>query len=104
MKILTVRQPNAFLAVTGVCDLIDQDEPTVYMGPILIHASVHPPLEDEIQNQLYRDGSVWHDYSGTATTPGGVVGAVMVDGCVTKSDSKWFQEQSPQDNHRERRG
>ena len=91
MKVLTLRQPNASLASTGVANLLNQDEKTDSTGPLLIHASKFEPSADEVEQEIYLDKAPWRDYSGIATTPGAVVGCVIIDGCSTTSNSPWFQ-------------
>jgi ASCH domain-containing protein len=84
MKIVSVRQPYAWLIVHGHKDIENRTWSTKYRGPLLIHASLklhdNPPelpdaLRDEIAPHLNR---------------GGIIGRVDLVDVVTSSRSKWF--------------
>jgi hypothetical protein len=80
VKVLSVKQPYAWLLVHGLKDIENRSWPTNYRGPLLIHASKkddpNPDLFGiEVPDDLHR---------------GGIVGAVVISGCVETSSSRWF--------------
>jgi hypothetical protein len=85
MKIISVKQPYAWLIVAGHKNIENRTWTTRYRGPLLIHASLklhdNPPelpdaLRDEIAPHLNRGG--------------GIIGRVDLVDIVTSSRSKWF--------------
>lgn len=92
MKILSIRQPWAYLIVNGIKDLENRDWQTRFRGPLLIHAGkqfdsdgigwILSKLDEAEQKRFSLD---------RASYPlGGIVGIVKMVNCVTASESRWF--------------
>lgn len=88
MKVLAVRQPWAWLIVTGHKDIENRTWATEYRGPLLIQASSKPAddMGAAIRYARARQVSV----PVARLRYGGIVGRVVVTGCVRHSDSPWF--------------
>jgi ASCH domain len=89
MKALSVRQPYAWLIVSGHKDIENRDWATNFRGRVLIHAGLTYPKRN------YRDdaeifGARYGAYPERDTMLGGIVGVATITGCVTASDSEWF--------------
>jgi hypothetical protein len=80
MRILSIRQPWAYLIVSGTKNIENRTRPTPYRGPFLIHASQKIDKHGCRQLQL--------DPNDLET--GGVVGIADIVDCVTRHPSKWF--------------
>lgn len=86
MKILSVRQPFAWLLASSVKDVENRTWETKYRGPLLIHASKTIDVEgiewvrDEFPEIVLPD----------AFDVGGVVGRAHLVDCVRQSSSPWF--------------
>jgi len=75
---LSIRQPWANRILHDGKDIENRDWPTLFRGPVLIHAGKKP------------DGC--YDRDEVAGMPmGGIVGMVEIVGCVVQSESRWFQ-------------
>lgn len=93
MKVLSIRQPWAFLIANGLKDLENRDWPTSFRGPLLIHAGKQ--FEDEAIDWILdrlEDGDMRKRLlvGKSAFQCGGIVGVAKMVDCVTWSDSKWF--------------
>lgn len=97
-KVLSVRQPWAWLIVTGLKDIENRVWPTTFRGPFLIHAS-QGMTRDEYDDAELLLSSIGPDklvarnirlpaYHELAR--GGIVGAVEIVDCLQHSDSPWF--------------
>jgi hypothetical protein len=87
MLALSVRQPYAWLLVHGIKDIENRTWATRYRGPLLIHASLYQPSEDEIRSIEREFGMLLpHVYDR-----GGIVGQVTLVECARASDSRWFE-------------
>ena len=84
MRCLSIRQPWATLIVTGYKDVENRTWRTSYRGPLLIHATRTPDLAARTHGLLTRG-----DIAGLPC--GGIIGAVMLDDCVTTAASQWFE-------------
>lgn len=85
MKALSILQPYAWLIVTGRKDIENRVWRTEYRGPVLIHAGKTYPKRD------YEDDAEGvPGYPAREEMIGGIVGIATITGCVSKSDSKWF--------------
>jgi hypothetical protein len=80
MKIITVRQPWAYLIVQGSKNIENRTWATSYRGPVLIHASLN----------VNRAACRKHGLDPATLPRGGVVGIAEIADCVTKHRSKWF--------------
>jgi hypothetical protein len=89
MRILSVRQPWAWLLVHGIKDIENRTYATHYRGPILIQASAAPAkafgvLLEELRSRFSIPfPEIW--------TYGAVVGQVELVECVIASSSPWFE-------------
>lgn len=81
MKILSIRQPWAYLITQGSKDIENRVWATKYRGPFLVHASL------TINRQACRD----HRLSPEDLETGGVVGLAEIVDCVTGHRSRWFE-------------
>ncbi len=88
MKCISIRQPWAWLIVSGFKDVENRTWKIKHRGPLLIHAS----------KKFDREGYGWvQEAFPEINMPkpeefakGGIVGRVELTDCVTKSDSPWF--------------
>jgi hypothetical protein len=89
MKVLSIRQPWAWLIVNGHKDIENRSWPTRFRGQFLVHAS------KGMTNEEYDD--VAHMLDEGICLPekklierGGIVGIAEIVDCVSWSDSPWF--------------
>ena len=80
MKIITIRQPWAYLIVNGSKNIENRTWPTSYRGPVLIHASLNPNRALCLQRRIDPD----------TLRRGGVIGIAEISDCVTMHRSLWF--------------
>jgi hypothetical protein len=88
LKALTIRQPWAWLIVSGKKNVENRSWPTKYRGKFLVHAAIafsEIPLE-EIEAQFHvklppREQML----------RGGIIGSCELVDCVTVHRSKWFE-------------
>jgi hypothetical protein len=89
MKVLTVKQPWAWLIIHGGKDIENRTWRTPYRGPLVIQASSRPqPRMREFCDQVANRFGV--------TLPaefqyGGAIGVVDVVDCVRSDSSRWFE-------------
>ena len=81
MRILSIRQPWAYLIANGDKDIENRSWRTKYRGLFLIHASL----------ALDRDGCRAQKLLAEDMETGGVVGMAEIVDCVTYHPSKWFR-------------
>ncbi len=81
MKILSIRQPWAYLITQGSKNIENRSWPTKYRGPVLIHASLN----------INRKACAGHGLNPKTLQTGGVVGTADIVDCVTKHRSRWFE-------------
>ena len=81
MKILSIRQPWAYLITQGTKDIENRSWPTKYRGPFLVHASLN--INRAACKKLRIDAS--------KLETGGIVGIAEIVDCVSKHQSKWFE-------------
>jgi hypothetical protein len=86
MKALTVRQPWAYLVVTGVKPIENRNWCPSYRGPLLIHASKEID-EDDIARA---EGLLGHRLARDRLVTGAVIGVVTLVDVVQASRSRWF--------------
>lgn len=95
MKVLSIRQPWAWLIVNGGKDIENRKWSTKYRGPVLIHASKGMT---RAEFHAAKDFAFWA-YGGCLCTNfpsfddlerGGIVGLAEIVDCVSQSKSPWF--------------
>jgi hypothetical protein len=87
VKALSLKQPWAYLVVHGHKPIENRTWSTSMRGRVLIHASMKTDLrglDEAIALGIYVPPL-------EALPHGGIVGEVEVVGCVTDSDSPWFE-------------
>lgn len=88
MKALSIRQPYAWLIVSGHKDIENRTWPTGYRGQVLIHAGITYPQRD------YADDvdslACYGTYPAREEMIGGIVGVATIVDCVSTSASEWF--------------
>lgn len=92
-KVLSIRQPWAWLILNAGKDIENRTWPTRYRGPVLIHASkgmTRAEYEDASDPLWARGGQVIDLPDMHTLDRGGIVGSVEIVDCVTHSDSPWF--------------
>jgi hypothetical protein len=87
LRVLSVRQPWAWLIVQGYKDIENRTWSTTYRGRLLIHASSKKPSLDLLL-QVKRDFKL---NLPECFDLGGIVGFADVVDCVTSSRSRWMQ-------------
>lgn len=89
MKVLSIRQPWAFLIVQSIKPVENRTWATSYRGPVLIHAGKTParrdPLVDFVHKEIRADG-----IDPTKLDRGGIVGMATLADCVEYYDDDWF--------------
>jgi hypothetical protein len=89
MKVLTLRQPWAWLAVSGFKDIENRSWATDFRGPLLIHAGKAKPHRDDLEWAAERLAAAWGVHLPDVFTLGALVGRVHVIDCVQTSRSVW---------------
>lgn len=93
MKALSIRQPWAWLIVNAGKDIENRTWPTMFRGPVLIHASKGMTRSEYAEAVAFVHSQV---HPGITVPPfealerGGIVGRAVVTGCVSDSCSPWF--------------
>lgn len=91
MKILSVKQPWAWLIVHGLKDVENRSWSTPYRGIIYIHAGkTRMSLDDW---QYLKDTCQINDHpvpKKYEIAYGGIIGSVTLVNCVRESGSEWF--------------
>jgi ASCH domain len=81
VKMLSIRQPWAYLIVHGAKDVENRVWSTKHRGQILVHASVN------IDHQ-----ACWkHGLDPSKLQIGGIIGIAEITDCVEDHDSRWFE-------------
>lgn len=88
MKTLSIKQPWAWLIVSGLKDIENRSWLTSYRGPLLIHAGKRP--DNNLQLILNWAESTSPGIEIPTLDYGGIVGTVDLVDCVTRSKSIWF--------------
>jgi len=89
LPVLSVRQPWAWLIVSGFKDIENRPRRTHYRGPLLIHAGLSLAYYTE-ENIAWIRKRFGVCVPGELDT-GGIVGVVDVMDCVERHRSKWFE-------------
>lgn len=91
MKVLSIRQPWAWLIVNGWKDIENRNWRTMVRGRVLVHAS------KGMTRKEYDHAVEYAKFCGVNQIPayeemerGGIVGSVEIDDCTSQSDSLWF--------------
>lgn len=94
MKALSIRQPWAWLIVNGYKDIENRSWPTRLRGEVLVHASKGMTREeyDDVELMLALDERLQYIRlpAFEQLERGGIVGKVIITGCITASRSPWF--------------
>lgn len=95
MKLLSVRQPWAWLIVNGLKPIENRDRICNYRGELYIHASKTYDKTAELRHILIMIGNVdiythFIESLVREALAGGIVGKVQMVDCVSESDSPWF--------------
>src|SRR5215472_10255761 len=80
VKILSIRQPWAYLITRGSKDIENRSWPTKYRGPFLVHASL----------RVEKKACLDHGLDPTKLQTGRVVGIAEITDGVQRHRSKWF--------------
>lgn len=95
-KVLSVRQPWAWLIIHAGKDVENRTWPTNFLGRVLIHASKTMTTEEYRQccRFLSTDSRLEEAFQKLPERWqlqfGGIIGEVEVVGCVPESESPWF--------------
>jgi hypothetical protein len=90
VRVLTVRQPHAYLLIhgspnAGIKDVENRPKPTKYRGTLLIQASAKVDLA--AYAEYIAEGIELPPAERLVT--GAIIGSVQVIGCVRNSGSRW---------------
>lgn len=83
MKVLSIKQPYAWLIVNGIKDIENRTWNTHFRGQFLIHASKRINKETLAKFQHLIP-------AGTELKTGGIVGSAVLDSVVKEHPSEWF--------------
>lgn len=94
MKVLSIRQPWAWLIVNGHKDIENRTWSTRFRGEVLIHASKGMTRDEYEQASHF----AFHVHGGCdlglpsfeMLERGGIVGVAEIVDCVSQSGSRWF--------------
>lgn len=84
---LSIRQPWAWLIVSGYKDIENRNNLKNFTGDFLIHASATPDWEG-YYSHLHRNRM--KDIVPTEIECGGIIGHAQITGFVEQSESPWF--------------
>jgi hypothetical protein len=100
MKVLSIRQPWAWLIIHGGKDIENRTWPTKFRGHFLVHASKGMTRKEyiEVLDYIEKRIDVNPEFAGVYNRLplfeelelGGIIGEVTLVDCVIKSDSPWF--------------
>ena len=85
--VLSIKQPFAWLIVSGAKDVENRDWPTRFRGEFYVHAGKYRPSESELR-EIEAEFHCTIDRS--ALEFGGIIGATSLVDCVDSHESKWF--------------
>ena len=99
-KVLSIRQPWAWLIMNAGKDVENRSRISHYRGPLDLHASATMTVADYeacvrfcmgIADRICFDAGLgFPSFAELKAQCGGIVGEVVMTDCVTKSDSPWF--------------
>jgi hypothetical protein len=81
VKVLSIRQPWAYLIVNGSKNIENRSWPTKYRGQLLVHASLN----------INREACRKHGLDPSKLQIGGIIGMAEIADCVLDHRSKWFE-------------
>lgn len=87
MKVISIRQPWAWLIVAGHKDIENRDWPTKVRGRVAIHAGKYRPQAGEIA-EIEKEFGV--KINPAELKYGGIIGTAEIVDCVEDHDSCWF--------------
>lgn len=95
MKTLSVRQPYAWLLVSGLKDVENRSWDTTHRGPLLIHAAAKPMTQADRAwlAELCTECGIAHPSEDDLRT-GGIVGVVWLKAIRPRSRSPWWDGES----------
>jgi hypothetical protein len=95
MKVLTVKNPWAYLIIHAGKDIENRAYKTNYRGRILIHASKKSDCLDSCSALMSERLPLWKIRAMqqvAETTNGYIIGSVHIVDCVRDSDSQWAEQ------------
>lgn len=91
VKVLSIRQPWAWLIVSGHKPLENREWQCPYRGPLYIHAGKTMSLADYQNCESFMDSFTKLELPAFGDLErGGIVGLARMNGCVDYSESPWF--------------
>jgi ASCH domain len=90
LSALSVRQPWAWLIVSGLKDIENRPRRTHHRGPLLIHAGLS--LDSCTLGNIEWLEKKYGIHIPRELDTGGIVGVVNVTDCVESHESKWFNK------------
>lgn len=90
LRALSVRQPWAWLIVSGLKDVENRSRRTHYRGPLLIHAGLS--LDSYTEENIEWLQAKYQVQIPQKLDTGGIVGIVDVVDCVDNHESQWFND------------
>lgn len=97
IKVLSIRQPWAWLIVNGHKNIENRSWLTHYRGPVLIHAGIRTENYLEVRDHVrflipidIHEGVLSQMPERRELHTGGIVGIATITDCVMESDSPWF--------------
>lgn len=86
MKVLSIRQPWAWLIASGQKDIENRSWQTSYRGPVFIHAGRHPA--DATLTDIQQ--KVPFQFPDRPLDRGGIIGIAEIVDCVSAHNSPWY--------------
>jgi len=96
MKVLSIRQPWAWLILNAGKDIENRTWKTNFRGPFLVHASKGCTKDEYVSAVEFAREALDNSYRPITMPPlkrllrGGIVGSAEIVDCVDNSESKWF--------------
>lgn len=93
MKVISVRQPWAWLIIFKLKDIENRTWATKFRGRILIHAAkgmTRREYETVEANLLWHTDPIIELPPYEELARGGIIGSVEITDCVSESNSEWF--------------
>ena len=87
MRVISIRQPYAWLVVIGKKDIENRPWNTHHRGPLSIHAGLKRLPENDLE-EIARTIGCGYQRKNAA---GGIIGVVHVVDVVTSHKSRWFK-------------